>query len=277
MSSRVFDLPYEPRAEAETAFGPPHGQVDRSPEVSLAGLRDQVDLWSFALDGDAASAARDAALLSSDETTRAERFHVARDRQRFVAGRACLRRILASYLVAHPAALAFTYGPAGKPELAGLQAATDLRFNLSHCEDQALLAVVRSRRLGLDLERVRPGRDLAAIAGRFFTPAEAAALASFAPPLHEQAFFAIWTRKEALLKAFGAGLSLPLDGFCVSADPREPARLESTDFRPPEAERWSLIDVELDSPLAHGFRAALAIEGPLPACRHFRLAGRLAN
>src|SRR3546814_6085223 len=97
---------------------------------------------------------------------------------------------------------------------------------------------------------MRAGRDLAAIARRFFAPAEAAALAGFPPPLHAEAFFAIWTRKEALLKAFGGGLSLPLDGFCVSADPRQPARLLTLDFRPEALGRWSLSAIALEPRLA---------------------------
>jgi 4'-phosphopantetheinyl transferase len=271
MSSRVFDLPYRPRAEAQGAFGHRHDHDGGPAGAFLADLGDQIDLWTISLDGDVTSADRQASLLSADEAARASRFRMMGDRRRFAAGRAGLRRILAAYLRADPASLDFSYGPAGKPELAGQPSTSGLRFNLSHSEGWALLAVTRGRAVGVDLERMRAGRDLAAIAGRFFAPAEAAALAGFSPPLHEEAFFAIWTRKEALLKAFGAGLSLPLDGFCVSADPRQPAQLISIACRPGEFDRWSLLDVLLGPPLAQGFRAALAIEGRPRACRHFRL------
>jgi 4'-phosphopantetheinyl transferase len=247
------------------------GRNDLGGEACPDRLDGALHLWLFPLAGSGAATAADAEMLSPDEALRAERFRFERDRTRFIAGRATLRRILASYLDAEPRSLSFSYGPAGKPEIAGPQATAKLSFNLSNSADWALLAVSRGRCLGVDLERIPDADDLAAVAKRFFAAAEAAALAAYDPPLYAEAFCAIWTRKEALLKAFGAGLSLPLDGFCVSTDPSQPARLLSTEFRPAEAQRWSLHDVALEPPLAGQFRAALAVEGGLPVCRCFRL------
>lgn len=239
--------------------------------VSLEAVAEEVHLWALPLaESDDEGAAE--TLLSADERDRAARFRFARDRRRFSLGRAGLRRLLGIYLDRDPAALDFAYGPAGKPELAGSAEASGLRFNLSNSADWALLAVARGRQLGVDLEGIPEGRDLMAIARRFFAAEEVTAFEGFAADQRAEAFCAIWTRKEALLKAFGAGLSLPLDGFCVSADPAAPARLLSTAFRPAEAARWSLADIALAPPLAGAFRAALAIEGPPPHYRCFRLA-----
>ncbi len=130
-----------------------------------------------------------------------------------------------------------------------------------------LFVVAHDRALGVDIERVRRASDLASLAQRFFAPQEAAALAGFSSPRHERAFFACWTRKEAFLKALGAGLSVPLDGFCVSVDPDRPARLLATRWRPAEADRWSLADIALDP----DFRAAIAIEGALGEARSWHL------
>ncbi len=271
MSRGTPDLLQPPPPEGEELGDGCPDQNDKGRVASLAMLGDQVHLWPFSLASTSATSAKEAKLLSADEAKRAARFHFARDRRGFIAGRAALRRILAHYLETDPAALRFSYGPAGKPKLCGPQVGKELNFNLSHSVGWGLLAVTRGREIGVDLELIRADDDLAAVARRFFAPAETADLAGFAPPLHEQAFCACWTRKEALLKAFGAGLSLPLDGFCVSVDPREPARLISTEFRPAEARRWSLIDVDLGPPLKQDFRAALAIEGPPPECRYFRL------
>src|SRR3546814_4095124 len=109
MSSRVIELPYAPGAEPDAALRC----------GCLGDLGEQVDLWTFSLDAEAAPAGRDAALLSADEAARAARFRRELDRRRFIAGRAGLRRILAAYGQADPAGLAFSYGPSGKPELAG--------------------------------------------------------------------------------------------------------------------------------------------------------------
>jgi 4'-phosphopantetheinyl transferase len=244
---------------------PPAGAEDT---VFAAGVDGEVHIWSFSLEYDDAHAE---AVLNAEEAIRATHFRFARDRHRFVNGRASLRRILGGYLGLEASELSFSYGPAGKPELGAPHVGAGLSFNLSHSEGWALLAVARGPRLGVDQERVRAMRDLSAVAERFFAPAEAAALERIELSLRTRAFYAIWTRKEALLKAFGAGLSLPLDGFCVSADPSAPARLLSTAFRPEEAARWSLLDIALVPSPAGDFCAALAIEGPLPPYRCFRL------
>ena len=69
-------------------------------------------------------------------------------------GTRALRRILCSYLGGDPAALAFELGPHGKPALAG----HDLQFSFSRSGDVALVAVSRGRPVGVDVERVKPGR-----------------------------------------------------------------------------------------------------------------------
>lgn len=274
-------MPSEPPDLLQSPPAPDESRGDGCPDQSgegsipsfaaLGDLSDQVHVWPFSLASTSAASAEEAKLLSADETARAERFHFDRDRQGFITGRAALRRVLAHYLEADPAALGFSYGPAGKPSLFEPPEGQELNFNLSHSAGWGLLAVTRGREIGVDLERIRSSDDLAAVARRFFARDEVAALADIDPALFEQAFFACWTRKEALLKAFGAGLSLPLDGFCVSLDPREPARLISTAFRPAEVRRWSLVDIDLGAPLKQDFRAALAVEGTSPECRYFRL------
>ena len=227
-------------------------------------LGEDVHLWPLVLDGTAIRQDHYEPLLSTDEAARAVRFHFARDRRRFVAGRGTLRMILARYKDVSRRELRFTYGSAGKPSLAAQLDGQGLEFNLSHCDHMGLLAVARHRVLGVDIERIRPARDLRALASRFFAPEEVTALESLPASLYAQAFFACWTRKEAFLKALGAGLTVPLDDFVVSVDPGKPARLLSTRWRPREADRWSLTDIVVGP----DFRAALAIAGKrLPALR----------
>ena len=160
--------------------------------------------------------------------------------------------------------------PRGKPYLA--HDGVDLRFNLSHSEDTALLAVARAREVGIDVEENRPGRDWLGIARRFFSPAEAAVLAELPSSEREAAFYRCWTRKEAYLKACGAGMSMRLDSFEVSLAPGEPPALLRSARGADEARRWPLFEV----PAGAGFSAALAVEsrGPGPAVRLFDLTGR---
>ncbi len=107
--------------------------------------------------------------LSADEQQRAVRFRVPQVRSRFIAARSILRNILGRYLECAPSQVRFHYRQHGKPFLAPNTFRDDLRFNLSHSHGLALYAVARAREIGIDLERIRPDRDHARLAERFFS------------------------------------------------------------------------------------------------------------
>jgi 4'-phosphopantetheinyl transferase len=169
-----------------------------------------IHLWQFGLDRPQQEVRRGALSLSEDELARAARFRSPALTARFVIGRAVLREVLARYCGCAPAGLHFSYDAHGKPALD----IADFHFNLSHSEDVALLGVAR-RPIGVDVERVRPIPDALAIAGRFFSRAEVIWLAALPPAAVEPAFVVLWTRKEALLKGVGRGLSQNLDSYDV--------------------------------------------------------------
>ncbi|HEX7176360.1 MAG TPA: 4'-phosphopantetheinyl transferase superfamily protein [Pyrinomonadaceae bacterium] len=233
-----------------------------SPPTDVRASDDVVDLWRLPLGWPPRDAEQFRQTLSADEAERAARFHFARDRDRFTAARALLRAVLALYLRTEPARLRFTYGPHGKPALAGDAAGGDaaaaLRFNLAHSHELALVAVARAREVGVDVEHVRPDFATAEVAERFFSRREAEALRAL-PEGRErvEAFYRCWTRKEAYIKAKGEGLSFPLSSFTVSLAPGEPAALLGCDTDAGETERWTLVDLE---PGADYFAAA-AVEG----------------
>lgn len=219
---------------------------------------DDVHVWRIILDiGDLLlSELRDT--LADGERQRADRFHFEKDRRHFTAARGAMRILLASYLARRPEEVRFAYNNYGKPRLIDADNGSDLRFNLSHSHGLALLAVTRGRDIGVDVERLRDmERDGEALAERFFSPREVAALRSLPPELRREAFFLCWTRKEAYIKAQGKGLSLPLDQFDVSLHPDEPAALLATQHDPQEVRRWSLCGLSPDA----GFVGALAVEG----------------
>ena len=151
----------------------------------------------------------------------------------------------------------FTLNEFGKPEVANPEAADlpgRLRFNLSHTNGLALLAVCLDADLGIDVEAVRTISDLELIAQSHFSPREVAALNAVGHAGKQRAFFRCWTRKEAFLKAHGRGLSIPLDSFAVSLEEEEwPALLECP-WDPEEVGGWSLFSFELKD-----FIGALAI------------------
>jgi 4'-phosphopantetheinyl transferase len=144
-------------------------------------------LWSF---------------LAGDERQKAAGFLFEGDWERFVVARGVLRALLGCYLRRHPGGLGFGYNPYGKPHLGG---DPEIRFSTSHSHGLVLLAFARGREVGVDIERIRGDLGLEEIAAGCFSPGEIATLHSLQNGPRERAFFACWTRREALAKAEAEG------------------------------------------------------------------------
>ncbi len=220
-------------------------------------LAGRIDLWKLSIVG--LQPPELSGLLSSDERLRADRFHFAKDRDRFIFMRGCLRIILGGYLELPPARIEFAYGRAGKPYLAHTINPHGLRFNLSHSGVLALVAVGWGGELGVDIEQIRPDINLREIAAQFFSRPEATEIFSMPEEDQPAAFFSCWTRKEAYVKAIGDGLSFPLHSFGVSVKPGGPATLNFVHGDEAAMRRWTVRDVSW----AAGYPAALVAEGPV--------------
>jgi 4'-phosphopantetheinyl transferase len=106
----------------------------------------------------------------------------------------------------------------GKPFL--LSPLTGINFSLSHTRGMVALAIATGRDVGVDVESFLKPRDALKVAERFFAPEEAALIRSESDPVSQsEVFFAIWTLKEAVVKADGRGLARGLDSFVVSLSP----------------------------------------------------------
>ena len=138
----------------------------RFPPPDLTLSSDEVHIWQTSLDQPPEYVRDLAQTLSHDEMMRAERFHFERDRRRFIVGRGVLRAILGSYLGVEPCQVQFCYGPHGKPYLAERFGSHGLRFNLAHSHELALYAFTLNRKIGVDLEYVRPMSNAAEIAAQ---------------------------------------------------------------------------------------------------------------
>ena len=197
-----------------------------------------VDLWSWDLDREADRLLQLSSLLSEDETRRAARFIHRIHAVRYGVGRGRLREILASYRGCPPAELTFVYGAEGKPFLDGLE--TALFFNLSHSGSRALLGVANVS-VGVDVEVVRPIEERVE---DFFSINEQAALSRLPLDDRSRGFYRCWTRKEAVVKALGGGLSIGLAEFDVSLGADEPPRLLRLAPRYGPRSVWHLHSIE---------------------------------
>lgn len=217
--------------------------------------RDEVHVWSIALSQAQQRVHELSTLLAEDERERAARFQFESLRRRFIVAHGAVRLLLAEYTGVVPQALQFTYGSFGKPALTSPR---ELRFNLSHAEELALLAITREHEVGVDVEHLRPVSEMDQIARSNFSPNEVAALLRLEARQRQLSFFNCWTRKEAFIKAHGAGLSMPLDRFEVSFVLNEKARLLTIDGDKQRAAQWSLLALHP----AEGYVAALAVAAP---------------
>ena len=211
-----------------------------------------VHLWQRRLHASGAEVSACYRLLSNEEQERARRFLVERARNEFILTRGTLRSLLARYLGSTPQEVRFRYAVRGKPALEG---GSDLSFNVSHTDGLALMAFVKRRAIGVDVENLDRNIESERLAERFFSERERQALRPLRGDELQAAFFRCWTRKEAYIKAKGEGLSLPLHQFDVSIAEGDQAALLVTRPDPEEAARWTVRDV----PFGPGYAAAVAV------------------
>lgn len=219
--------------------------------------RAAVHIWYVPVTDLAAQAAQLRPLLSGDELAAADRLHFASDRLRMVCRRGAVRTILGRHTGLAPQDLVFRANEQGKPELAGPAARSGIRFNVARSDGLVVCAVTAGRRVGVDVEAVRPVDDALRVARAYFSPAEHGALRAIPAADRSLAFLRCWTRKEAFVKALGAGLSYPLHAFDVTLA-AEAAAVLRVGGDPRAARRWSMTS--FDPPGGHV--AALVVAGP---------------
>jgi 4'-phosphopantetheinyl transferase len=203
----------------------------------------------------ALSPGRFEATMSGDEMSRAGKFVFEHLRRRYIAAHGILRDILGRYLAKEPREIAFSSNAFGKPFLP-VGESDGLYFNMSHASDLVVVALVRDRLIGVDVEFIRPLQDLDALAEYHFSPQERALLANRALSDREPAFFTCWTRKEAYIKAVGKGLSLPLNSFDVSLPAGVAGRRIEPTADSPGVANWWLSDLTMPP----AYKGALVVE-----------------
>jgi 4'-phosphopantetheinyl transferase len=223
-----------PLAMPTTRSSPDHSSAFESTTVALphavaAGvtvLRIAFD-FSVSLDHEAFRA------LADDERARAARFLRPDDGIRYAATRMALRQAIGATLGVEPGRLRFSYDDVGRPAVIDAPAGFD--FNVSHSGDFALIAWARTRRVGVDIESKRDRRDWRALAKTVFGPHDHLTVDALPPHAQADAFFDVWTAKEALLKAIGVGIAGGLDRFSVLNEARRTPLLRHAECNAPSS------------------------------------------
>lgn len=196
-------------------------------------------------------------LLDAGEREKKRRFRFERHQRQYLVSHALVRLTLSRYAPVAPEAWAFTPNEYGRPEATG-EWGRRLRFNLSHTDGMALVAVGLESDLGADVEDAeRPGETVE-IADSFFARTEVQALRALPKERQRERFFEYWTLKEAYIKARGAGLSLPLDQFAFDLQPEQLPRISFDPRMNDVPEAWQFM--QLRPSTRH--HAAVAVRRP---------------
>ena len=235
-----------------TRSAPAGRERSTDPPGSQTAIREgEVHVWHGTLE-----ASPDA--VTPAEESRARRMGSPRRRREFLVARGALRRVLAAALGIDPLVVPIREGAHGKPDLVPRRPSLPpIGFNLSHSGDRFIVALALGLEPGVDVELIRPRRSLDLLARHCFSPAERRAVAGDPDPMH--AFYRVWSRKEAVIKADGRGVSIGLDRFDVNVG--EPAALLHARWKgaaPEEAAHWSLRSLDAGP----GYAAALAVRCP---------------
>ena len=204
-------------------------------------------------------ALHDACLLSLEEKLRCERYRFQGDKELFLLSHALLRLTLSMQTSVAPPDWRFKRSAHGKPAIVQPAEYQHLRFNLSHTRGLAACAISDKYDIGIDTEFSKRPFSALPIAERFFAPAEIAYLEARSPEKLCDAFFDIWTLKEAYIKACGSGLfAEPLQDFSMEIVETGDIHIRIKKASSDPAGEWQFCRFRPDP----DYRMALAIHRP---------------
>jgi len=224
-------------AAAGTTTAIHHWGEESPPPTLKAG---EIHVWLAWVDGQQDEGFWE--LLSDEEKRRAARLLNPQRSKRFVVTHGILRRLLGAYLGQDPGALTFRSGSQGKPALVGA-AEKMLSFNLSHSEDMAAYVIAKGRDVGIDIERIRPIDDLESMAAMALSSSEWNNIKEETAEERLRHFYVLWTRKEAILKVTGKGLTVSMKAVKLLNFKSTP---ETSEILLPDGRKCQVIDLPLD-------------------------------
>ncbi len=225
---------------------------DNPPVNTRMGLND-IHVWRISLDQKPDVVNRFEQFLDKEERSRAFSYRFKNDKRRYIVRHGALKKILNKYLCTKPGAIQFKYTRFGKPLLSSN---TSFHLNMTHSKEYAILAVARNRSIGIDLEYMLPVINMDSMMKSVLTDEEYEMISVFSPLHRFQAFYDLWTLKEAYLKATGDGINKICDvAVLFSMDCSSVSVVEKGNKK--RSDNFTFL--QLDP--AHGYTAGLAVEG----------------
>ncbi len=199
----------------------------------------ELHVWRWrAMVGDESTAM---SLLSAMEQARVERLREPAARAARLSSRAGLRLLLGGYLQRAPATVPIRLGRLGRPHLDGIDGPN---FNISHSGQWVALVVGQAEALGIDIEQIRSRLPSDRLIERVASPRERAVLSALSDNERRLAFYRLWTRKEAIMKATGGSVFHNPSALDVSLG--EAARPTVYQSRREAEGRWTLCHLPMD-------------------------------
>jgi len=201
--------------------------MSRSPDTTKLydNLNSQVHVWYCLPPAIQAKKklAKYETVLSSQEIKRYQQFQFEKDKHSYLVSHALLRYALSQYAEVAPKQWQFDSGQHGKPHLLATGELSTICFNLSHTDGLAACVISKRRACGIDVEHRLRKNNLMAVARRMFAEEELLSLErKHIEQQHvEQQFYALWTLREAYVKALGTGLAGSAKEFYFKIDNKD--------------------------------------------------------
>jgi len=203
----------------------------------------QVTLWYT----EPVDVPRDHPALDERERTRWDTLRRPADKARFATGRLTAKVLAGRWLGVKPDDIAFTTrcplcgGTHGKPRVRD-ESGPDL--SIAHAGERVVVAITAGVAVGVDVEPVASLDAVSSLARLVLSAVERAGVDAMSPERRPRALLSYWVRKEALLKATGHGLAIPLAALTMTAPDEEP-RLVRWDTPAAQPQASALTDISV--------------------------------